>query len=76
MKPKTYIVWSNRDLGLSDPWQERWYLQQVLTRGRAEDVSALDWDEARRVLPELDPPREVRRLWESQFARREPRTEA
>lgn len=76
MKPKEYIVWSNRDLGLSDPWQERWYLQQVLTRGRAEDVSALDWDEARRVLPELDLPPEVRRLWESQFARREPRTEA
>ncbi len=69
MKPKRYIVWSKRELDLSDPWQRKWYLQQVLTHGRAEDVSALDWEEVRKTLPELDIPSEVRTLWERQFAR-------
>ncbi len=63
VEPKRYIVWSKRELDLSDPWQRRWCLQQVLTRGRAEDVSALDWDEVRKALPELALPPEVRRLW-------------
>ncbi len=69
MKPKRYIVWSKRDLDLSDPWQRRWYLHQVLTHGRAEDVAALDREEVRRVLPELDLPPEVRALWERRLAR-------
>lgn len=68
MKPKGYIVWSKRDLDLSDPWQRRWYLRQVLIHGRAEDVSALDWDQVRQILPDLDLPPEVRSLWERQFA--------
>ncbi len=69
MKPKRYIVWSKRALDLSDPWQRKWYLRQVLIHGRAEDVSALDWDEVRGALPELDLPTEVRSLWERQLAR-------
>lgn len=62
-----YIVWSKRELDLSDPWQRRWYIQQVLAHGRAEDVARLDWEEVRRLLPKLRLPQEVRRLWESYF---------
>jgi hypothetical protein len=69
VKPKGYIVWSKRELDLADPWQRKWYLQQVLIHGRAEDVSALDWEEVRRILPDLDLPPEIRRLWERQFGR-------
>ena len=76
MKPKRYIVWSKRALDLSDPWQRKWYLRQVLIHGRAEDVSALDWDEVRGALPELDLPTEVRSLWERQLARDGTSTEA
>ncbi|MBC7098245.1 hypothetical protein H5T52_03880 [Candidatus Bipolaricaulota bacterium] len=65
-----HIVWSKRELDLSDPWLRRWYIRQVLVHGRAEDVARLDWDEIRRVLPELDLPGEVRRLWEGYFRAR------
>ena len=68
MKPKRHIVWSKGELDLSDPWQRRWYIQQVLTRGRAEDVAELDWEEIRELLPKLELPREVRKLWEDYFA--------
>ena len=76
VKPKRYIVWSKRELDLSDPWQRRWYLQQVLTDGLSEDVSALDREEVRRALPELELPPEVRSLWERRFAREAADTEA
>ncbi len=74
MRPKAYIVWSKRELDLSDPWQRRWYLKQVLLHGRSEDVSALDWEEIKQALPELDLPPDVRALWEGYFAREEARS--
>jgi len=68
MKPKRYIVWStNKELNLDDPFQRRWYITQVLTYGRAEDISELDWDEIKKILPELNLPKEVRMLWEDYF---------
>ena len=67
MRVKRYLVWSKRDLDLNDPWQRRWFIQQVLTHGRAEDVAALDWREVERALPELSLPSDVRRLWENYF---------
>jgi len=68
MKPKRYIVWStNKEIDLNNPGQRKWYIQQVLTHGRAEDVAELDWDEVRRLLPELRLPERVRRLWEDYF---------
>ena len=68
MKPKRYIVWStNKEIDLSDPWQRKWYIKQVLTHGRAEDIAELDWDEVRRLLPELNVPKRVKRLWEDYF---------
>ena len=44
-KIKRYIVWSKNKIDLSDPFQKRWYLKQVLTYGRAEDIALLDWKE-------------------------------
>jgi hypothetical protein len=67
MQPKRYIVWSKNDIDLTDPWQRKWYIQQVLTHGRAEDVAELDWEEIERLLPELNLPKEVRSLWEDYF---------
>ena len=68
MKVERYIVWSKERLDLSDPWQRRWYIKQVLLHGRAEDIAALDWEEIRELLPQLDLPPEFRRLWEEYFA--------
>jgi hypothetical protein len=65
---KRYIVWSKRTLDLTNPWQRRWWIQQVLLHGRAEDVAALDWEEVRQILPSLELPPSVRRLWEEYFA--------
>jgi hypothetical protein len=68
MKPKPYIVWSKREIDLSDPWQKKWYIQQVLIHGKAEDVAQLDWLEIRGCLPELDLPVHIRHLWEDHFS--------
>lgn len=54
IRPKRYIVWStNKEIDLSDPWQRKWYIGEVLSNGRAEDIAELDWDEVRKLLPEL-----------------------
>ena len=42
MKVKRHIVWSKRELDLSDPWQRSWWVQQVLLHGRSEDMTELD----------------------------------
>jgi hypothetical protein len=68
IRPKRYIVWStNKEIDLSDPWQRKWYIGEVLSNGRAEDIAELDWDEVRKILPELNLPKRVRRLWEDYF---------
>ena len=67
MQPKRYIVWSKNEIDLADPWQRKWYIQQVLTHGRAEDIAELDWEEIKRLLPEINLPKDVRRLWEDYF---------
>jgi hypothetical protein len=63
--PPRHIVWSTNQVDLSDPFQHRWYLRQVLTHGRAEDIRSLDLEEIRRELDELDLPPEVYSLWKS-----------
>lgn len=68
MKPKRYIVWSKKEIDLDDPFQKKWYIQQVLTHGRAEDVTALDWKEIKKLLPSLELPAHIRKLWENYFA--------
>jgi len=67
MRPKRYIVWSIDEVDLTDPFQRTWYLKQVLTHGRSEDIAALDWDEVEQQMPQLDLPREIASLWEDYF---------
>lgn len=63
-RPPTYIVWSTDRIDLSDPFQHRWYIQQVLTHGRMEDVAGLNLDEIAAVLDEIVLPDDVRSLWQ------------
>jgi hypothetical protein len=67
MQPKRYIVWSKNEIDLEDPWQRKWYIQQVLTHGRSEDVIQLDWEEIGMFFSEISLPHEVRSLWEDYF---------
>jgi hypothetical protein len=64
IRPPVYIVWSTDQIDLSDPFQRRWYIQQVLTHGRMEDIRMLDLDEVEAVLDELILPENVRSLWQ------------
>jgi len=68
IKPKRYIVWSTDEIDLDDPWQRKRYIEDVLTYGRTEDIIELDLTEVRKILPELEVPKEVRRLWNDFFA--------
>jgi hypothetical protein len=63
-----YIVWSTDHIDQSDPFQRRWLLRQILTRGRTEDIRALDWDEIERELDNLDLPKEIDLLWRALFS--------
>ncbi len=68
IKPKRYIVWStDKEIDLSDPWQRKWYIGEVLSKGLTKDIAELDWEEVRRLLPELNLPKRVRNLWEDYF---------
>ena len=49
MQVPRHLLWSKDNLDLQDRWQRRWFIRQVLLYGRAEDVSALNWDEIRRL---------------------------
>lgn len=73
-QPARHIVWSTDHLDLSDPFQRRWYLRQVLLHGNAQDIQALDFAEVAMVLDELDLPDDLYRLWkrtlEMRFAHR------
>jgi len=62
--PPAYIVWSTDQIDLSDPFQRKWYIQQVLTHGRAEDLHSLDLEEIASILDEIKLPEYVRKLWE------------
>ncbi len=49
------------------PFQRKWYIGEVLSNGRAEDIAELDWEEIRKLLPELNLQKRVRKLWEDYF---------
>ena len=63
-RPARHIVWSTDQLDLSDPFQRRWYLRQVLMHGRAEDIGRLALAEVERELEALDLPEPLARLWQ------------
>ncbi len=67
---KRYIVWqTNRDIDMSDPQQRQWYIEQVLSHGLTEDIVELNWDEIKKMLPELNLPDDISRLWRAYFSR-------
>ena len=61
--PAPYIVWSTNTVDLSDPFQRKWYIRQVLLHGRAEDIRDLDVDEVALLLEDLHLPSHVQSLW-------------
>ena len=61
--PPRHIVWSTDRLDLSDPFQHRWYLRQVIMHGRSDDIRALDFQEVRQELDALDLPSDLYQLW-------------
>ena len=63
IRPARHIVWSKDQVDLSDPFQRRWYLRQVLMHGRAENIRQLDLAEVERELPGLHLPDHLARLW-------------
>ena len=58
-----HLVWSTDQVDLDDPFQRRWYIRQVLTHGRAQDIAALDLDEVACLLDVLNLPHEIHSLW-------------
>jgi hypothetical protein len=70
ISPPRHIVWSTNKVDLSDPFQKNWYLQQVLTYGRAEDVRQLDFDEVAKNLEILNLPKDVYHLWKTYLGTR------
>ena len=68
MRPKRYIVWfRDKEIDLNDPFQKKWFIEQVLTYGKAEDIRELNWEEIEELLPHLRIPERVRSLWEDYF---------
>jgi len=62
--PPRYIVWSvERPLNLSDPFQRKWYVRQVLLHGRSEDIRHLDLEMVASLLDDLHLPPPLHRLW-------------
>jgi hypothetical protein len=68
MKPKRYIVWSKQEIDLDDSFQRKWYIEQVLSHGRVEDIQTLDYDEIKKLLPTMNISNNIRRVWENYFA--------
>jgi len=70
MKTKRYLVWSKKNIDLSDSFQRKWYIKQVLTNGLSEDIAKLDWKEVESVLFEIVLPKYVLKLWKDYFETR------
>ncbi len=70
VSPPVTVVWSTDRVDLSDPFQRKWYIRQVLTHGRASDIRSLDLDEVAVLLDELRLPPDVQSLWKRFFEAR------
>lgn len=64
-----HIVWyADLDkLDLSTPWLKKWWIQQFLIHGRFEDISRLDFNEVKKMLPFLRLDRKIKSLWKDYF---------
>lgn len=63
ISPPRHVVWSTDRLDLSDPFQRRWYIRQVIEHGRSEDIAGLDLAEVANILDELHLPPHLHGLW-------------
>jgi len=63
--PPRHIVWSTDSVDLSDLFQRRWYIRQVLLHGRSEDIRTLDLAEVAMMLDDLSLPPGLYRLWKT-----------
>jgi len=70
IKPPHYLVWSTDEVDLNDPFQRRWFLQQVLTHGTAEDIRKLDFNDVSREIDHLHLPADVESLWRAFLEKR------
>ncbi|NOH01030.1 MAG: hypothetical protein HND47_03150 [Chloroflexi bacterium] len=61
--PPRHIVWSTDTVNLSDPFQKRWLLCQILMHGRAEDIRALRIEDIKAELDQLGLPEDIESLW-------------
>lgn len=61
--PPRHLAWSVAEIDITDPFQRRWLLQQVLTHGTNEDIRRLDVNEVAQQIDELDLPADIERLW-------------
>jgi hypothetical protein len=71
IKPPRHLVWSDDEIDLSDPFQRRWFLQQVLTYGTVEDIRHLDFNEVAREIDHLHLPVDIESLWRTFLEARE-----
>lgn len=62
--PPRHIVWSTDTVDLANPFQRKWYIQQVLINGRSQDIKTLDLNEVAQLLDEIHLPEKIRSLWE------------
>ena len=65
LQPPRHIVWSTDTVDLSDPFQRKWYIRQVLLHGRAQDIRALDLEEIAYLLDDLNLPPDLHELWKA-----------
>ena len=63
--PPSHIVWSADGVDLSDPFQRKWYIRQVLLHGRVEDIRILDLEEVAALLDDLNLPPALYQLWKT-----------
>ena len=65
VQPPRHIVWSTDTVDLSDPFQRKWHIRQVLLHGRAQDIRALDLEEIAYLLDDLNLPPDLYELWKA-----------
>jgi hypothetical protein len=69
IRPPRYIIWSTSEVDLSDPFQRRWYIRQVLLHGREQDVRQLDKAALAALIDELHLPEPIYQLWKRYLSR-------
>ncbi len=69
MDKKKHIVWfaDIEKLNLNKKQDKKWWFEQVLQKGRMEDIKELNFEEVEKFLDELYLPRFIKKLWEDYF---------